>query len=147
MIYELSNDTILLYPKQTASGLTTVVYERNRILEFDGSPHKIIKQNCLKNGSNYEGRKAHAKSLMKTSAKLPIVVKEDDRIICFPIKSVRNWDCAWINFYNHRHISSMENGKFLVNSIEKLVIDLNASSFVFSNQVLRSAFLHCEYFR
>ncbi len=147
MIYELSSDTILLYPKQTEKGISTIVYETGQILEFDGSPYRIIKQNCLKNGSNYEGRKAHARSLINTNAKLPIVVREDEKLIYFPIKSVRNWDCAWINFDNHRLIKAIRDGRFKIESSEEVEVDLNASNFIFSNQVLKSAFLYCEYFR
>jgi competence protein ComK len=145
--YALTKDTILLYPKETATGVSTIVYEKERVIEVMDTPKKIIRDNCLMNGSNLEGRKAHSRKLINVHCKIPIIIKELDKMIVFPLRSIRKSNCGWINFSNHRLIKYISDGKFVISSVKEYEITLDVSRQVISNQVQKSALLYCEYFK
>jgi len=145
--YALNRDTILLYPKISESGVKTIVYEVNQIYEIDETPKNIIRENCLEYGSTLEGRKEHSRVLTNSRSKLPIIVKEDEKMIIFPIKSMRKCSCGWVNSRNRKYLNALKDGKFLVKSYHDDIVDLNVSKEVLDNQVLRSAFLYWRYFK
>lgn len=147
MDYILTEDTILLYPKVSEKGITTVVFEKNRIIEIMKSPKRIIKYNCLKYGSTFEGRRKHSKRLINVSSKTPIIVRESKELIMFPVQSDRNYNCCWINLSNHDLIEWRNEDNFVIKSKSEQLMNLNVSYNIMTNQIKNGALLYYTYFK
>lgn len=70
------------------------VIELDHIYYVDQSPIEIIKQNCLLNGSDYNGRRAAVKYHLGYSRKSPIAISKN--LHAFPTHAVTHYDCIWL---------------------------------------------------
>lgn len=60
----------------------------------------VIDRACCYYGSSYQGRLKASKYFLKIRSKVPIIMREKDMIIFFPIASPRRIDNVWVNYSN-----------------------------------------------
>ena len=84
---------------------------------------QFINEECIRNLSTFEGREQAAKVILKHQSNLPIYVNEDT--IVFPTKSIRNYDCIYVNY--HEVLSLTEtirgNTKIIFNDLTEIKVD------------------------
>jgi competence protein ComK len=95
--------------------------------EYKTSLRKYIDELCIKNLSTFDGRQNASFSILKTKVNVPIFV--NDKVLLFPTKSIRNYDCHYINFYSVLSVRKYDEDrtKIYFSDLSELVIDINIS--------------------
>ena len=131
--YIISELTCALIPTRSIDHQTKVI-ERDHIYYVNQSPLEIIKQNCLLNGSDYNGRREAVKYHLGYSRKSPIAISK--LIYAFPTHAITHYDCIWLfskQISYIKHISSLSKVIFKNHYILKLPI----SEHILNKQHLR----------
>ena len=71
--YKINKNTLAIIPFSTSN---SVIYENRRKNIVGRRPNKIIFDNCLKNGSSFDGRLDSTRLLTGYTYKAPILIKE-----------------------------------------------------------------------
>ncbi|WP_238985087.1 competence protein ComK [Bacillus kwashiorkori] len=103
--YLITEETMMLIPKQLAGGLGTIALEQDSAILIKKSPLSIIKQNCKNGFSNYDSKVETTKKLIGVNYKVPVPINELPTIIFFPTESPKSPTCYWISF---EHIKSLK---------------------------------------
>ena len=133
--YEINADTLAIIP---LNEYKSRIIEKNKELEIDMTPMKIIDNSCKYFGSSYKGRFYGTRNLIGVSHKAPIIVEESREIIFFPTSSPRLYECAWISLKNiNDYKRGLDSSIIIFNSGYNLELEMSYGSL--DNQILRAA--------
>ncbi len=133
--YEINADTLAIIP---LNEYKSKIIEKNKEIEIDMTPMKIIDNSCKYFGSSYKGRFYGTRNLIGVSHKAPIIVEESREIIFFPTASPRLYECAWISLKNiNDYKRSLDSSIIVFNSGYNLELEMSYGSL--DNQILRAA--------
>jgi competence protein ComK len=133
--YEINADTLAIIP---LNEYKSKIIEKNKEIEIDMTPMKIIDNSCKYFGSSYKGRFYGTRNLIGVSHKAPIIVEESREIIFFPTASPRLYECAWISLKNiNDYKRGLDSSTIVFNSGYNLELDMSYGSL--DNQILRAA--------
>lgn len=97
---------------------------------------QYINDLCIKNLSTIEGREKAAKKLLNITSNLPVYVNEE--IILFPTKSIRNYDCVYLNFHKILTLKKQDNisSKVIFDDLSEVVVGISLKKL--KRQLLRA---------
>lgn len=98
---------------------------------------RILEDSCSFYGCSYQGRKNGTKTLLNENYKLPIILKENDLLIFFPLNSLRSNKNIWINYSNIKSYHQISKSKVLVEFKNGHQHTFNVSYYIFHNQILK----------
>jgi len=133
--YIINESTLVLF----SLGEKTKVYEKYVNYVVNKKLITIIDESCKYYGSSLKGRTDATAFLIGVSYKCPIVVSEKKNIIFFPTNSMHNSDCVWVNYQMIDNYYLNDNKLLTVNFKYDKSIELDISSNVFCNQILKSS--------
>ena len=139
--YKITRNTQAICPFHSNN---SIIFENRRRNVINNNPNKIIRYNCIRNGSTFEGRLENTKNQLGYSYKAPIVVREKDNLIFFPTVSPRLKRVAWINYNNIEDYFPDDNNKCIIRFFGGNEVKLDVSFFVISSQIYKSAKLYRE---
>lgn len=133
--YEINADTLAIIP---LNEYKSKIIEKDKELEVDMTPIKIIDNSCKYFGSSYKGRFFGTRNLIGVSHKAPIIVEESREIIFFPTTSPRQYDCIWISLKNiNDYKRNLDSSTVIFCSGYNLNLQMSFGSL--DNQILRAA--------
>ncbi len=138
MQYIINDNTLFLEKNDNLDQI--FICEKKKKIYVNNSLKNIIDESCLKYGSNYKGRKEFSKNILKNSAKVPIIIREEPILIMFPINNI------WINYNNivsYQQVINLTEVVFF-NNVRKTV---NCSYYSFHNQYLKCCYLYTIFSR
>ncbi|AIO18707.1 ComK protein [Candidatus Izimaplasma bacterium HR1] len=97
---------------------------------------QYINDQCIKNLSTFEGREQAARIILNLKSNLPIYV--NDEIILFPTKSMRNYDCIYVNYHKVLSFRESLNGFTKIIFSDLTEIEVDASLVKIKRQLLRA---------
>ncbi len=131
--YFINSKTLAIIPYDNNS---SKVYEEGRSMIIKRRPNKIIKNNCLYNGSSLKGRLDSTYNLTGYSYKAPILVNNND--IYFPTTSMRLKECCWINSTKIKDYIGLDKESCSILFYDGTLLQIKQSSYVINNQLLKS---------
>lgn len=110
------------YVKRSSEGI--MVLDRKAHFYTRGI-RQFINDLCIKNLSTFEGREKAASSVLSIKSNLPIYVNEE--MLLFPTKSIRNFDCIYVNYHKVLTVKKKSEGlsKVIFDDLSELVVDVN----------------------
>ncbi len=130
----ITEKTILIVKE----GNNSYLYESNNKRFLHKKIYDVINEGCNYYGSSYKGRVEGSNYLLGSIYKAPIIISETKNIIMFPTTSFACDDCMWIN-YAWIDKYYYDNNKSVILFKNGLKIDINLSSKIINNQILRSS--------
>lgn len=122
----------------------TIIIDVDKIRVINISISKVIDNNCLLQGFNYNGRKEAIKRKLKVKYKVPIYIKNN--VILLQLNSIRNKNCIFlilnkiIDYYyknNRLYIKCKNNYVFMlkisINNFKKIIINGLLINNIFNN--------------
>ena len=134
--YKISLDTYALLPAFHIDYQTKAI-TRDGIVPISPPPLTIIKENCLRYGSSYDGRRESVLYHLNFKQRTPIPIHPSKGIFAFPTMSVKQADCKWIFFHAINNITSNE-GRTIIELINGEAIILDESYHTILKQYDRS---------
>lgn len=101
--YSINKKTAAIKPAYEIE-YESVIIEGSTTFYVKKHPFKLIKENCLKNGSSYNGRRKSIIYLTGFSRCVPIPINPRKDIFAFPTHSPKNDNCSWIFFHHIKRI-------------------------------------------
>ena len=134
--YTINNETLA---NISCGNDISLVYEGKEMFVINERPNNIIKKNCLKYGSSFEGRLKSAEIITGCKYKSPIVVSGSKRLIFFPTSSPRLKSVSWINMMNIDRVYYNALKKVTVIVFQNdVLLELKVSLNILNNQILKS---------
>lgn len=133
--YYINSNTLIIL----SIGNKSKVIEKYVTYYIDKTPQQIIDESCKNYGSSLKGRIDASNYLLSVKYKCPIIISETKEIIMFPTKSIRNFDCIWINFKAIDKYHSVCQNRVLISLINGEKVEINTSSRIITNQILKSS--------
>lgn len=134
--YIISNKTLAILPYSSEKSR---VIEEYISYEVDKSVIEIIDESCKFYGSSFLGRCASTEYLTGIKYKCPIIVSESNKMIFFPTQSWRKEECMWINYNRLTKYYSLTPKRMRLEFLCGKNMDINISSYVFSNQLFKAS--------
>ncbi|UOQ50333.1 competence protein ComK [Gracilibacillus caseinilyticus] len=100
--YRVTDITLVIMPAAHPTYPTKIIETTNELYSTQ-TPLAIVKENCLRHGSTFEGRRAAVRYHLSFSQKTPIPIHPAASIIASPTKPARDPDCIWL-FWRHLHL-------------------------------------------
>ncbi len=119
---------IVLYIKREFD--KTIVKTTEKKLVINEIPKRFIDNLCIENLSTFAGRYFSTKKKLEIKSLVPIFV--DDKNLLFPTKSIRDYDCIWINYYK---IKKVLKTKIIFHNLLELKI---------SDKIIKKQIAKCE---
>ena len=136
--YEINGSTMAIIG---IDEFNSKVIEKNKDYIISSSAYEVMEDSCKYFGSSYSGRVEGSKNLTGYKYKLPIIVSEIADLIFFPITTIDNPQCVWINLNYYDKIVEKNSFNYIYFKNNKY-LKTNVSKYSISNQVLRSSKLH-----
>lgn len=90
--------------------------------------YRIIELCCMKYATTIKGRIDFAKRILKGARKIPILVRDKDCLLFFPVYGTRKKD-IWVNYNSIKKIKENEKGsKILFYNDEILCLDVHITT-------------------
>ena len=134
MQYIINQNTILFLK----NGNSTIIYENNNKKIIENKIEFLLNDCCKYYGSSLKGRIEGSNYLLGSIYKAPIIISEFKEIIMFPTASFKCSDCMWIN-YSWIEKYFFDNNKTFIIFKNGLKIEINISTKIINNQILRSS--------
>ena len=134
--YIINKETLAILP---CGEKMSLVYEGEKMIIVNAKTNNIIKRNCMRYGSTFDGRLKSAEKITGTSYKTPILVSGSNKLIFFPTSSPRLSSVAWINMMNvdKTYYNVLKKVSVIVFNNNTLV-EFNVSLNIINNQLLKS---------
>ncbi len=125
------------YLKRSSEGI--VVIDKKTRTYTIGVKH-FINELCLRNLSTFEGRVKASSKVLNVGSNVPVYVNEN--MILFPTKSLRNYDCIYINFLRVLNVEEGLNGLNKVIFDDLTEVNVNVSITKIKRQMVRSNIIY-----
>ncbi|UOQ87002.1 competence protein ComK [Gracilibacillus salinarum] len=99
--YRVTDQTLVIMPAAHPRYPTKII-ETTHAVYSTQTPLAIVKENCLRHGSTFEGRRVAVRYHLPFLKRTPIPIHPVASIIASPTKHYRNSDCIWL-FWCHLH--------------------------------------------
>ena len=108
------------YIKRTTEGILVLEKEARYLTK---GLKQFMNEACIQNLSTFEGRKQAAQIILNHTSNLPIYVDEDT--IMFPTKSIRNYDCIYVNYHQVLSLKETIGGstRIVFNDLSEIKVD------------------------
>lgn len=123
--YKITLDTFALLPAFDIDYQTRAITSEG-VINIAHPPLSIIKENCLRYGSSYNGRREAVLYHLNYIQRTPIPIHPSIGIIAFPTKSIKHADCKWLFFHAIRDIRKV-NQKVYIEFINGQQLSINES--------------------
>lgn len=90
---------------------SSVVMELGHTYYVKMTPFQIIKDNCILNGSSYDGMRQSVRNLLGYVRLAPIPMNIAHDLYVFPTHNPRSDECIWLSLRHIIHISSKKGKK------------------------------------
>ena len=132
--YVVNEHTLSLVPAKQIE-YDTIVYERDHTFYVRKTPLQIIKDSCLANWHDYDGRRKGVMHKRNYRRKVPIPIDEERSIIAFPTHSTQDFDCHWIISLHILDIKPTPNAnQAIIVFKNRLQLTLDVSAFILKTQ-------------
>lgn len=123
--YKITLDTFALLPAFDIDYQTRAITSEG-VINIAHPPLSIIKENCLRYGSSYNGRREAVLYHLNYIQRTPIPIHPSLGIIAFPTKSIKHADCIWLFLHAIHDIRKVDQ-KVYIEFINGQQLNLNES--------------------
>ena len=113
------------------------ILEENDEFLVSRSWQDILDESCLYYSSSFQGRVDGSRVILKKEYKVPIILRELQMLIFFPVGNQTNYNCMWISLKHLNHYTYEKTGIHLFFEGNKDLL-LTSGIQAFESQLLKS---------
>ena len=137
MNYNVTDKTLAVLPE---SKNVAKIIDKNKNYNVNSSTFRVIEHSCEYFGFSYRTRVENSQKYIKTKYKTPIVIRDKNHLIFFPVGSPIKNNATWFSYNNIKNYYPAKNNNGTVIRFNNgLVMRIDTSFYTFNQQFMKAA--------